>query len=233
VTRACALFSFVAVAALAAAVPAQQVGYPPTASPYQDFSNKQEFTLYTGWFTGNTGRAGVGPQGSPLLGVRYGIKLGGPVEADVHVSRAFTQREVVSPDDIPAERDRGNISVPLYLADVGLTFNMTGNKSWHHIIPTFSFGGGAVSDAGATKDIAQYRVGTQFAITFGGGLRYVPGGHWSLRAEISDFMFQTQYPNSFFVAPSGLPPVLPANSAQNQWLHNGLLTLGVSYLVGH
>lgn len=231
-TRACALFSFVAVAALAAAAPAQQVGYPPAASPYQDFSNKQEFTLYTGWFTGATGRADVGPQGSALFGVRYGIKLGGPVEAVAHIARAFTQREVVSPDDIPSERDRGNISLPLYLADVGLSFNMTGAKSWHHLIPTFGFGGGLVSDVGAKKDLSGYHVGTEFAITFGAGLRYVPGGHWSLRAELGDFMFQTQYPNSFFVAPPGEKPVLPTSSAQNQWLHNGMLTLGVSYLVG-
>jgi len=232
VTRASALFSFVAVAALAWAVPAQQVGYPPSASPYQDFSNKQEFTLYSGWFTGNTGRAGSSPQGSPLLGFRYGIKLGGPVEADVHVARAFSQREVISPDDVPAERDRGPIKVPLYMMDLGLSFNLTGAKSWHHLVPTFGFGGGAVTDAGAAKDIAQYHVGTEFAITFGAGVRYVPGGHWSLRAELNDWMYQTQFPNSYFVAPGGLKPVLPSTSAQNQWLHNGVFTLGVSYLVG-
>ena len=230
-TRTCALLSLAAVAAFATAAPAQ-VGYPPSASPYQDFSNKQEFTLYTGWFTGATGRAGVGPQGGAMLGVRYGLKLGGPVEMDAHVARVFTQRDVIAPGLLGSARDLGKFSVPLYLADVGLTFNMTGAKSWHHLIPTFGFGGGAVSDAGTAKDVGGFHIGTTFAITFGAGIRYVPGGHWSLRAELGDYMYQAQYPNSYFVAPPGGKSVLPASSAQNQWLHNGVLTLGASYLIG-
>ena len=229
--RTCAVLSLAAVAAVATVAPAQ-VGYPPTASPYQDFSNKQEFTIYSGWFTGATGRAGVAPQGGPLLGVCYGLKLGGPVEMDAHVARVFTQRDVVSPGVLGPARNLGAFSLPLYLADVGLTFNMTGAKSWHHLVPTFGFGGGVVSDAGTAKDIGGFHIGTAFAITFGAGLRYVPGGHWSLRAELSDDMYQAQYPNSYFTAPPGVKSVLPASSAQNQWLHNGVLALGISYLIG-
>ena len=230
-TRTCAFVSLAAIAAFATAASAQ-VGYVPSASPYQDFSSKQEFTLYSGWFTGNSGRADAAPRGGPLLGVRYGLKLGGPVEMDAHVARVFTHREVISPDDIGSARDRGLFSLPFYLADVGLSFNMTGAKSWHHLIPTFGFGGGAVSDAGTAKDIGGFHIGTTFAITFGAGIRYVPGGPWSLRAELGDYMYQAQYPNSYFVAPAGQKSVLPPTSAQNQWLHNGVITLGVSYLVG-
>jgi hypothetical protein len=45
-------------------------------------------------------------------------------------------------------------------------------------------------------------------------------------------MYQAQYPNSYFVTPPGGKSVLPPSSAQNQWLHNGALTLGISYLIG-
>ena len=230
-TRTCAFVSLAALAALAWAAPAQ-VGYPPSASPYRDFSNKQEFTIYSGYFTGATGRAGVAPQGGPMLGVRYGLKLGGPVELGVHAARVFTQRDVISPGLTGASRNLGNFSLPLYLGDVGLTFNMTGAKSWHHLIPTFGFGGGVVSDAGTNPDVGGFRIGTTFAITFGGGIRYVPGGNWSLRAELADYMYQAEYPNSYFATPAGGKSVLPPSSAQNQWLHNGVLTLGISYLIG-
>jgi len=231
VTRTCAFVSLAALAALATAAPAQ-VGYPPSASPYQDFSNKQEFTIYSGWFTGATGRAGVGPHGGAMLGLRYGLKLGGPVELDVHAARVFTQRDVISPGLIGPARNLGSFSLPLYLGDVGLTFNMTGAKSWHHLIPTFGFGGGVVSDAGTNKDVGGFHIGTAFAITFGGGIRYVPGGNWSVRAELADYMYQAEYPNSYFLTPPGGKSVLPPSSAQNQWLHNGALTLGISYLIG-
>ena len=227
--RPCAVLSLAAVAACAAALPAQ-AGHLPTNSPYEDFSYKQEVTLYTGWFTGATGRAGVGPQGAPLLGARYALHLGGPVELSAHVARAFSDRLVLSPADTGAARNRGTFSVPLYLADVGLTFNLTGEKSWHHLVPIFGFGGGLVSDGGTQKDIGDFGIGTTFAITFGTGIRYVPGGSWSARLEIADYMYQAQYPNTYFAAPVGGTSILPAASPQNQWLHNGVFTLGVSYM---
>ncbi len=227
--RTCALLSLAAAAVFAAAAPAQ-VGYLPTQSPYQDFPYKQELSLYGGWFTGASGRAGVTPEGGPLIGARYGIRLGGPVEATAHLARAFTERLVLAPGEIGAARNKGKFSIPLYMADVGLTFNLTGTKSWHHLIPIFGFGGGLVSDAGTAKDLGGFGVGTAFAITFGTGLRYVPGGNWSARFDVGDYMYQVQYPNSYFATPSGGTSILPATSAQNQWLHNGVITLGISYL---
>lgn len=227
--RTCALLSLAAVAFGATAASAQ-VGHLPSESPYQDFPYRQELTVYTGWFSGNSGRAGVGPEGGGLIGVRYGLRLGGPVEVSAHLARVFTEREVVSPTEIGAARNLGKFSIPLYLGDVDLIFNLTGTKSWHHLIPIFGFGAGLVSDGGTKTDVGGFGVGTNFAITFGTGIRYVPGGNWSGRLEIGDYMYQVQYPNSYFTAPAGGKSVLPSTSGQNQWLHNGVITLGISYL---
>lgn len=224
----CAFLSLAAVA-VAAAAAAAQVGYLPSESPYQDFSYRQELTAYTGWFTGNSGSAGVGPGGGAVIGARYGLRLGGPVEVAAHLGRVFSDREVVAPTEIGAARNLGNVSVPLWFGDIDLVFNLTGTKSWHHLIPIFGFGGGLVS-GGSKADAGGFDVGTNFAITFGTGVRYVPGGNWSARFELGDYMYQVQYPNSYFTAPAGGKSVLPATSGQNQWLHNGMITLGISYL---
>ncbi len=47
------------------------------ASPYQDFNQLQAFQLNVGYFAGNTGDAGVGPQGAPIANLSYGLHLGG------------------------------------------------------------------------------------------------------------------------------------------------------------
>lgn len=226
---ACALILVAAASASASA----QVGYLPPNSPFHDFPYRQELSVYGGYFTGSTGDAGVGPQSGFLVGGRWALRLGGPVDLDVHFARAFTQRLVKDPTQPPLLQDRGTESFPLYLADVGLTFNLTGTKSWHRLIPLLTFGAGVASDGGADNDVGGFKIGTPFTITFGTGVRYVPGGNWAVRLDVSDYMFQMNYPNSYFTAPSGGgASVLPSTHSQNQWAHNGVITLGLSYLYG-
>lgn len=211
----------------AAAAPAMaQVGHLPEQSPYRDVPYKQEVTVYGGWFGGSAGKAGVGPRGGPMMGVRYSMHLGGPVEFAARIARVSTTRTVLDPTRPAGDRSLGDFSFPLYLADVGLDLNLTGQKSWHHLVPVIGFGIGVASDAGTNRDVGGFKIGTPFALTFGGGIRYVPGGNWSVRGEVSDHLFQLSYPSSYF----GSTGVLPPNAPTNQWTHNAVLTLGVSYL---
>jgi Outer membrane protein beta-barrel domain len=215
----------------ASAAPAlAQVGHPPDQSPYHDVPYKQELTVFGGWFGGNAGNASVGPRAGAMAGVRYSIRLGGPVEFAGRFARVSSTRTVIDPTKGADLRTIGDVSVPLYLADVGLDINLTGQKSWHGLVPVAGFGIGVASDAGANRDVGGFKVGTPFALTFGGGLRYVTQGNWSVRAEVADYLFQLSYPSSYTVAPAAGEPVLPANAATNQWTHNAALTLGVSYL---
>ena len=81
-----------------------QVGYPPSKSPYQDITTKQEFTFYGGQFGGSKGDAGVGPQSGGIFGVRYGIRLGGP--ADDVGQRRRQVRPLLAEDVQQHQRDR-------------------------------------------------------------------------------------------------------------------------------
>jgi hypothetical protein len=215
----------------AAATPAlAQVGHPPSESPFHDVPFKQEITLYGGYFGGGRGSVGAGLQSAPLVGARYAIRLGGPAEFTAHLARASSSRTVLDPTKPEASRAIGTTSSSLYLMDVGLALNLTGQKSYHRFIPVAAFGLGVASDMGGKRDASGFKVGTPFALNFGAGLRYVPGGNIAVRLDVMDYLYQLSYPSSFYSAPTGSTPILAAQAGNNEWTHNPVITLGVSYL---
>ncbi|HET7620837.1 MAG TPA: hypothetical protein VFK39_02945 [Gemmatimonadaceae bacterium] len=217
--------------ALVAAPAAAQVGHRPSESPYHDIPFKQEITLFGGTYQGAIGKAGVGPTGGPVIGARYSIRLGGPVEAVAHVARVATSRMVKDPTKVDEERRLGEQSFGLYMADVGFALNLTGQKSYHRFVPVVGAGLGVVSGSN-TPDVGGFKVGTPFALNFRAAIRFVPEGNISARLELSDNMFQLSYPSSYFRSPvigSGTP-ILSTTAGDNQWTHHRVLTLGISYM---
>lgn len=225
------LLSACVLLAASAAPSLAQVGHSPASSPYHDVPFKQEITVYGGHFGGAAGKAGVGPTAGPLIGVRYAIHLGGPAEATAHVARVSSSRMVKDPEMTGDERLLGEQSFGLYLADVGLALNLTGQKSYHRLVPVVGVGLGVASVSGG-KDVGGFNVGTPFALNFGAGLRFVPGGNFSARVDVYDYMYQLSYPSSYFQSPpiGGGSAILDRNTASNQWTHHAVITLGISYL---
>lgn len=214
-----------------------QVGYEPPASPFVDLEYRQELTAFGGYFAAATDDAGVAPQSGPMVGLRYELRIGGPAQFYARVARVSSERRLVdasAPDS--TARVTGPSSRGLYFADLGISLNLTGQKSWHGLVPVLSGGLGIGADtdgdADAQTDSTQrgYKFGTPFAISFGGGVRWVPGGRLQLRADVTDYFYQIKYPASYFTAPTGLTPVLGPGVKQNQWKNNLALTLGASYL---
>ena len=216
--------------AAVAALPARaQVGTLPSKSPYRDFSFGQDVTVFGGRFGGNEGKAGVGPRASSIVGVRYALHISGPAEFSVRVARAASTRLVLDPSKDGDARTLGTQSEALYIADAGLLFALTGQKSWHHLIPLVGFGLGLVS-SGAGQDVGGYSFGTGFAIQYGAALRYVTSGNISVRLDWTNYLWQLAYPESYFnPTATGGPPVLSTNKS-SQWTNNRTLTLGVSYI---
>ena len=225
------LFTAAAAAALLASTAGAQVGYPPERSPYRDVEFRQELTVLTGYYAASADPAKVAPQSGPMLGLRYDVRVGGPASLTARVARVFSERNVVNPAlDPGAGRAVGSESWPLYLADVGLTLALTGQKSLHHLVPVVGAGAGIASDF-RSADVGGFRVGTAFALNFGGGVRWVPGGSFQLRADVTDHLFQIGYPSSYFFATtSGGKAVLGESQSRSVWKHNAAITLGASYL---
>jgi hypothetical protein len=220
---ACLLVVFAAPGALRA-----QVGYPPAQSPYRDLEFRQELTPYAGWFAASKDPAGVAPQSGPLIGLRYEARVGGPAQLSVRAARIFSERTVVDPTKPVGTRRSAAESWPLYTADVNLTINLTGQKSIRHLVPVVSGGIGIASDFKGDEDVGGYKFGTSFAFLFGGGVRWVPGGRFALRFDVTDHLYEIDYPDAYLLPLNGNVAVV-SGTGRGSWQHNAAITLGASY----
>ena len=219
------------VVALFAALPAMaQVGHEPENSPYIDLDYHQEFSALLGYLRTRHDPAGIAPESAPMVGVRYELGLAGPLALSSDFTRSFSQRNVLEPTQPVATRSRGVQNAPVYSLDVALAMNLTGEKSWHHLVPQLRGGVGLVTSA-AKDDSSGFSFGTPFAFTIGGGLKFVPSGsHLQLRADITDRIFKLEYPTAYYRLASDNTAVLPATTANSFYTHHTALTVGVSYL---
>lgn len=207
---------------------AQVVGSTPSESPYRDLPWKQSLAFFAGGFDTGRDEAGVGPQPGWLAGVRYDLRIGGPVALVARVAAAPTSRRVLSPLSPTASRYLGNQQSQLFAGDLGIAMNLTGQKSWHRVVPVLSGGVGVASDFRGTPDAGGYRFGTRFMFTYGLGLRYATKGRWEPRVDFTNYVWQLQYPPEYREKGSdGSDPVVSHGKAP--WMGNHLWSVGLSY----
>ncbi len=220
-------------AAAASPLPAQDidVGSPPRSSPFRDLEYKQEATIFGGYFLAGKDPAGVAPQSAPMIGVRYEVGVGGPMQIVGRISHVMSERRVLNPVEPANSRDLGIRSWPVYLADFGMSLNLTGQRSWHGVVPILYGGIGLASDIGKKAEEDPYKLGTTFAFSFAGGLRIVPGGKFQLRADVGTWFYQIKYPTEYYALTSDNTSVLEDDQATKFWKRNLGLTLGGSYLL--
>ena len=206
-----------------------QVGHLPQNSPYRDFENSQEFTFLYGHYSSGRDPIGIAPQNGPLWGARYQIHVGGPAFMMARWSHVNTTRNAIDPSKTGTARQLGSQKVSVNLYDIDLSLNLTGQKTFHHIIPVVNFGAG-VGSCSCTVKNDPYTFGTPFAFSFGGGLRYAPGGRFMLTADWNDYLYQLHYPTAYYVTPIGGTAAVTGNQARSFWKNNRALTIGASLL---
>jgi hypothetical protein len=214
---------------------AAQVGYDPAKSPYQDVPWRQGLTLVAGWYNAAIDPAGVAPRSAPMYGVRYDLQLAGPAQLTVRSVATSSKRHLLDPRQPKATRLLGEVPSPLLFTDIGITLNLTGQRSWHRLVPSVQFGAGIASDLKPASDVGNYKFGgtsgTTFALSLGTGIRYVPGGRfdrWEVRGDVTDYLFAIKYPGSY-ISSGATPSVLKSNASASSWRHNAGLTLGLTY----
>ncbi len=213
----------------AAPAAAQVVGSMPDASPFRDLPWKQSLTVFGGGFDTGRDMAGVGPQPGWLTGVRYDLRIGGPVSLVGRLSTGPTSRRILDPTKAAASRHVGDNKSELMVADLGLAMNLTGQKSYHRLVPVLSGGVGVVSDFRGIPDDGGYRFGTHFSFTWGLGVRYQTSGRWEPRVDFTNYVWQLQYPSTYTVTPlDGSSAILP-NGKKSPWMGNHLWSVGLSY----
>lgn len=216
-------------AALATSAHAQ-VGHQPTRSPYRDLEYAQELSLFVGQFHGHRDPANVGPQSGLLVGAHYEWRAGGPAYLIGDISRISSDRRLINPAVRDPARELGTVSRPLYSATAGLGLGLTGAKSWRGIVPELTSGVGIVSDFRSKTDSGGFKFGTRFALNWGAAVRWVPGGRWSVRGDITNRAYTIKYPDSYYVAPTGGTAVARSSQAKSFWINNPAFTLGLSRL---
>ena len=205
-----------------------QVGHEPERSPFVDLTYRQSVSPFAGYLFAAKDPAGIAPQSAPLVGVRYDLFLGGPASFTARIATATTERTVIDPARPSSRRVLGVEQRPLTLADVGFSFALTGQKSWHGIVPLVHTGAGlATNFAGA--DPGGFNLGTRFALSYGAGIRIVPSGRLALRVDASRYAYQIRYPDRYFQPAIDSTQVLPTTRSKSKWLNNAAVTVGASY----
>jgi len=207
------------------------VGYPPPASPFRDLEFRQEATAFGGYYLAGKDPAGAAPKSGPMIGIRYEVTIGGPAQIVFRLARVNSERNVINPLEPRATRSLGVQSWPIYLTDAGFSLNLTGQRSWHGVVPVVYTGVGLASDLDKKDEKDPFNLGTTFAFSFAGGLRFVPGGRFQVRADAGTWLYQLKYPAEYYATTSDNTTVLPANQAKNLWKRNFGFTLGASYLL--
>ncbi|MEO6446473.1 MAG: hypothetical protein ABIZ91_08585 [Gemmatimonadaceae bacterium] len=208
-----------------------QVGYKPDRSPYRDLEHRQEITFIGGQFRAQQEPASVAPRSGPLMGVGYELRMAGPAYFTARLATALSERNVIDPTKLLAERSLGTKQVNMLLADVGFALNLTGYKSWHGFVP--SLGGGVGMGSAFDKlDKGGYRVGSPFLFTLRPALKIAAGGRWGGRIEATNYFYRVRYPESYFVKSTADPTVLPPDRSRNLWRRNVGLAAGLTYNFG-
>jgi hypothetical protein len=222
------LLGALALACIATTARAQVAGHLPENSPYRDLEIRHEFTFFGGNYTTGKDPIGVAPLDGPMYGIGYQIHVGGPAFLGARWSHVNSSRFAIDPTKNGAARQLGKHNVSVNLYDIDLALNLTGEKSFHHIVPVINFGAGIASCSCSVK-ADSYAFGTPFAFTFGGGLRYVPGGRLQLTVDWNDYLYQLKYPTDYYIIPAG-GTAAATNEARSFWKNNRALTFGASLL---
>jgi hypothetical protein len=204
-----------------------QVGHPPDRSPYRDIETGQNLTLTGGWLFVRRDPADVAPNSSPFAALRYDIAIGGPATFYARYTLAPSERRLLAPANPLATRLLSTPSVKTSVFDLGLDLSLTGKKTWHRIAPSVAAGVGIVSDF-TKADTGAYRFGSKFAFTYGLGLRFIPSSGLSFRVDLTNYTWQYQYPDRYFVRASDSTSVLSDTRARSAYRGNWGLSGGVT-----
>jgi hypothetical protein len=227
-----AVRSAIALLALAGATALDaQVGHTPQSSPYRDLEHSHELTGFAGYMSSPKDPAGVAYRGGPMLGARYEYRLGGPAYVVGRVGAIQSERTVIDPSEPVETRIVGDRTSTILFSDIGLALSLTGHKSWHGLVPVVQGGVGILADF-RNSDVGGFRFGTPFALPFGAGVRWVPGGRLQVRLDFTDYLFRISYPERYYRSTETVPAVLENSVPRSRWTHNGALTIGLSYLFG-
>ena len=198
-------------------------------SPYRFIEERNSVSLFAGTIQTDRGRLDMGPEPAALFGIRYDLRLTGPLSGEASVGYAPTTRTVFLP---PAEGSEGpgvaggENDVGLLVAEAGLRFHLTGSRAWRGLAPFVVLTGGAVFDMAASGEVDEslapenrFDLGPGFAAAVGLGTDFFLTERFSIRVDARDHIWRLEYPERF----------VQDDTADKEWRHNFALTAGGAF----
>lgn len=206
-----------------------QVGHTPENSPYEDLRGRQAVTFFTGSLAPGGDPAGVGPRTGLQISARYELLLTGPLWLQTRLTYAPTLERTVKDPVLPAAtRDIGTSQRPLAAFDVGFGMNLTGNKSWHDVVPQLHGAFGWVTGGTSQFDPGGYRFGNKFTVSYGLGARIVTGRAWEVQADVTHLFWKYSYPDDYSGTGSPTDVSILQGGSLSKWKGNALISVGMS-----
>lgn len=200
-------------------------------SPYEYLEKRQEFGLLGGIMDVSTGRFGYGPDGGPLVGVRYALELSGPLAFEGVVGHAMGNRNVVDPGRVEGDRTIGTSDAAITMIDARLRFSFVGRRMWHRLSPFLSLGGGLAFEAGGDAELDAvllpedvFEFGTSFFGTVGLGNRWFVTETIALRGDATFSLWQLDTPPGYADPDRGFESV-----SDSEWTSGTTFSLSLLY----
>jgi hypothetical protein len=203
-------------------------------SPYEFVETSQSLGVQIGHALTNTGALDLGPRSGPLALARYVIRLQGPIAVEAEAGFLSTDRTVYNLVrdtllDPPTRIDRvGEADVALLLLKGGLRMHLTGQRTYHNLLPYVVVAGGVAIDMagrGAADELvsaeARYRFGTSFAGELGAGVDWFVTRQISLRGDVRNLFWRVDAPDAYLLRDATTP--------HQQWVRNLTLAAGAAW----
>ncbi len=197
------------------------------SSPYRFVETRHTLGVYGGYISIDPGRNDQAPRSASLFGIRYDVRFAGPASGEMGFSLAPSERTIYRVAEDGQSLEALEVTNSLVgIAEAGLRFHFTGQRTWHGLAPYAVITGGVVSDITGNNVLETvipadqfFRFGLGFASGFALGSDFFIGERFSLRAEVRDYLWRLSYPGG----------ITGTGSRQSEWTHNFAPSIGGSY----
>jgi hypothetical protein len=205
-------------------------------SPYRFIEPKQDLSLSFSYIWADAGKAGIGPQAGPAVGVRYTRRVSRPISLTPEVVFFRSEREVIDPSLEEGQEDQGNGSafigtegLDILLVAGRINLNLTGSRTWHNLGPYLLGGlgmamslGGRTGCPGSAPDCQielreRFDFGTSFLLQLGLGTVWIPRQRFSLRIEGLNRIWRIKTPPGYIDPGVTISPIPQASDWTNNW----------------
>ena len=199
-------------------------------TPYRFFDETQGLGAAVAYIDTDGGTIGLGPKSGVAFGARYHIRLSGPFFVEAEALYFPTTRAVLDSAVVDSAFVRvGEADIGLAVVQASLRFQLTGQRTWHGILPFLLMGGGvalqAQDDDDADANIpaeARFDFGTTFAGQFGAGIEVFPVERLALRIDVRNILWELDSPQALLERDIG------RTVPEEEWTNNLTASIGIT-----